>query len=294
MSRPAGPVATLRTWARMVKFSHSVFALPFALSGAVLAAVEHGIGVRQVFWIVVAMFGARNAAMGLNRLADHRHDARNPRTRGRELPQGRLSRGAVWWVTILLSALFVVASFQLQPICGWLSPLALAIVFGYSYTKRFTWTSHLLLGIALAIAPVGGWLAISGEFALVPWLLGFAVLTWVAGFDVIYACQDVEFDRREGLHSIPARFGIARALTVARLLHLGSLLLLAAVGWAAALHPVYWVGLALISALLVWEHRIVRPDDLSRLGVAFFNMNGIIGVVYLAVILLAGWLSVVS
>jgi 4-hydroxybenzoate polyprenyltransferase len=277
---------TVRTWARMVKLSHSVFALPFALSGAALAARVHGIHALQIVWIVVAMFGARNAAMGFNRLADERFDAENPRTAGRELPRGRLTRASVWILTLVLSAVFVVAAFMLSPLCGWLSPLALLIVFGYSYTKRFTWLSHVFLGLALAVAPVGGWVAVAGSFALTPWLLGAGVLLWVAGFDVIYACQDLDFDRRSGLHSIPARFGIRGALSIARVLHAGALACLVAVGRVAGLHPAYWAGLALIAALLVWEHRLVRPDDLSKLGMAFFNMNGIIAALYLALVLL--------
>ena len=284
-----------RTWARMVKFSHSVFALPFALAGATLAAGEHGITARQVLWIVLAMVGARNAAMGFNRLVDRHYDARNPRTASRELPRGALAPGAVWAATALLAALFVVAAFQLNPLCGVLSPLALLIVLGYSYTKRFTWASHLVLGLALAIAPVGGWVAVAGSFSAVAWLLSGAVLAWVAGFDVIYACQDVEFDRREGLRSIPARFGIPRSLDLARVLHGAALVALAAVGLAAALPPVYWVGWLAVAGLLVWEHRLVHPRDLSRLGVAFFRMNGVISVVYLATVLAsvlwraAGW-----
>ena len=281
------PIRTARTWGRMVKFSHSIFALPFALSGAALAAAETGIGWRQVFWIVVAMVGARNAAMGFNRLADHRLDAINPRTAERELPRGRLSRGAVWAFTLVLAALFVLAAFMLNPLCGWLSPLALAIIFGYSFTKRFTWASHLVLGLSLAIAPVGGWLAVSGKFSWVAWLLGAAVLFWVAGFDVVYACQDVDFDNRHGLLSIPASFGVPRALLLARLFHIGALAALAGVGWLAALHPVYWLGWLTIGLLLAWEHRLVRADDLSRIGVAFFNMNGVISVLYLAVVLIA-------
>lgn len=280
-------VQTVRTWGRMVKFSHSLFALPFALSGAALAAQVHGITAWQIFWIVVAMFAVRNAAMGFNRLADHEYDARNPRTQTRELPQGRLSRGAVWVFTLALSGLFVLAAFQLRPICGWLSPLALLIVSGYSYTKRFTWWTHIFLGLALAMAPVGGWLAVAGELALAPWLLGLAMLTWVAGFDVIYACQDMEFDRHEGLRSIPACFGIHRSLIAARILHVVTLLGLAAVGWVAELHPVYWAGLAVIGGLLLWEHRLLWGGDLSKVGVAFFNMNGVISVVYLGVILVA-------
>jgi 4-hydroxybenzoate polyprenyltransferase len=271
----------------MVRFSHTLFALPFALAGATLAAAESGLRPARLVWIVVAMVGARNAAMGFNRLADEAYDARNPRTTDRELPSGRLGRPAVWVVTLLLAALFVFAAFRLSPLCGWLSPVALTVIFGYSYTKRFTWASHLVLGLALAIAPVGGWLAIQGEFSVVAWVLGAGVLLWVAGFDVLYGCQDVEFDRREGLRSIPARFGLARALAVARLLHAGALAALVAVGLVAELHPVYWAGMLVIALLLAWEHRLVRADDLSRLDVAFFNMNGIISVVYLTTVLAA-------
>jgi 4-hydroxybenzoate polyprenyltransferase len=272
----------------MVKLSHSVFALPFALSGAALAGARSGLSWRQLLWIVVAMVAVRNAAMSFNRLADARIDARNPRTAARELPRGRLRRPAVWAVTGVLAAMFVFAAFRLSALCGWLSPVALAVVLGYSYAKRFTWASHLLLGLALAMAPIGAWLAVSGQ-APPPaaWLLGAGVLTWVAGFDVIYACHDVEFDRREGLHSIPARFGVRGSLVAARLLHGGALAALAAVGWLGRLHPIYWAGWAAIGALLVWEHRLVRADDLSRADVAFFNVNGTIGVVYLATILAA-------
>ena len=277
-----------RTWGRMVRFSHSVFALPFALSGAALGAAEAGgLPWRRVVWILVAMVAARNAAMGFNRLADQRYDALNPRTAARELPRGALTRRAVWAATAGLAALFVLAAFMLGPLCGWLSPVALAVIFGYSYTKRFTWASHLVLGLALAMAPVGGWLAVRGSFSGVAWLLGLAVLQWVAGFDVIYACQDLEFDRRQGLFSVPARFGLVRALWLARALHAGALLALAGVGWLAALHPVYWAGWTSIGALLVWEHRLVRADDLSRVGVAFFNMNGVISVLYFVVVLAA-------
>jgi len=250
-------------------------------------AAEAGITWGQVFWIVVAMVCARNAAMGFNRLADHRLDQLNPRTAQRELPRGALSRGSVWAFTAGLSAGLVVAAFMLNPLCGWLSPLALAIVFGYSFTKRFTWSSHLVLGLSLAIAPVGGWLAVSGRFSWVAWLLGLAVLLWVAGFDVVYACQDVEFDRQHGLYSIPSRFGVAGALWISRACHAGTMLALAGVGWLAELHPVYWLGWLGIGTLLVWEHRLVRADDLSRVGIAFFNMNGIISVLYFVVVLIA-------
>jgi len=280
-------VEALGRWGRLVKFSHTLFALPFALAGAALAAAESGITMGQLGWIVVAMVGARNAAMGFNRLADQAYDGRNPRTAGRELPGGRLSRPAVWSATIGLAALFVFASFRLSQLCGWLSPGALLIVFGYSYTKRFTWASHLVLGLGLALAPLGGWLAVAGSLPAEAWLLACAVLAWVAGFDVLYACHDVDFDRSEGLRSIPARFGPRTALILARLLHGAALAALGGVGLVAGLHPVYWLGIAIIAGLLVWEHRLIGPDDLSRLDVAFFNMNGVIGVVYLAATLAA-------
>ena len=278
-------IHTVATWARMVKFSHSLFALPFALSGTALAAMRQGVTVSQVGWVIVAMFAARNAAMGFNRLVDQRFDAANPRTAQRELPSGALTRGSVWIVTLLLIALFVFAAFRLQPICGWLSPIALAVILGYSYTKRFTWGSHLVLGLALAMAPIGGWLAITGSFHPVPLWLGLAVLLWVAGFDVIYSCQDADFDRKAGLHSIPSRFGLATALNIARALHAATVACLIAVGLSGNLHPAYWAGIALIAAILIWEHRLVTPDDLTHLDMAFFNLNGIISIIYLATIL---------
>jgi 4-hydroxybenzoate polyprenyltransferase len=225
--------------------------------------------------------------MGFNRLADEEYDALNPRTADRELPRGRLSRRAVWIFTLALSFLTIVAAFRLNLLCGLLSPLALAIVLGYSYGKRFTWASHLWLGLALALAPVGGWLAVRGSFSVVAWLLAAAVVTWVAGFDILYACQDADFDRRVGLHSIPARFGIRRAVTAARLLHAGAVALLAGVGAVAALHPVYWAGLLAVALILLWEHRLVRASDLSRLDATFFNMNAVVSVVYLVTVLAA-------
>jgi len=277
----------VRSWGRMVKFSHSVFALPFALTGAALAAARFGITWRQIVWIVLAMVTARNAAMGFNRLADHAIDARNPRTAARELPRGTLSRRSVIVFTAALAALFVVAAFQLNRLCGVLSPIALAVVFGYSFTKRFTWTSHLVLGLSLAIAPMGAWLAVAGRFAWIPWLLAAAVVFWVAGFDTIYACQDAEFDRREGLSSIPARFGVPAALACARAFHVVALAAMAAVGVAAGLHPVYWAGVAVVAGVLVWEHRLVSTDDLSKIGVAFLNANGLVSVLYFGVVITA-------
>jgi len=281
-----GVVARAALYGRMIKFSHSVFALPFALASAALAA-RQGFRWGQIGWILVAMVGARSAAMGFNRLADHAIDARNPRTAGRELPAGRLSRGEVWAFVLISAAALLVAAWRLSPLCLALAPLALLVVFGYSYTKRFTPLSHLFLGLGLALAPVGAWLAIRGSIALPPLVLGLAVLAWVAGFDTIYACQDVDFDRRHGLHSLPARLGVRRALAVARLLHALAVGLLAALYWAAPLHAGYIAGVALVALLLVYEHSLVRHDDLSRVDAAFFTVNGWISLGYLGITLLA-------
>ena len=273
-------------YGRMIRFSHSVFALPFALSSAVIAAGT-GISGRQVAWILVAMVGARSAAMGFNRLADQSLDARNPRTAGRELPRGAISRGEVWVFVAASAATLVVAAAMLNPLCLALSPVALLIVFGYSYTKRFTALSHVFLGLALAVAPMGAWLAIRGRFEAPPVVLGLAVLFWVAGFDTIYACQDEAFDRAEGLHSLPARLGTRRALVLARLFHVIAVALLAAVYALAPLHPIYLAGVGVVAGLLIYEHSLVRADDLSRIDAAFFTVNGWISLGYFAVTLAA-------
>ncbi len=276
------PLAAVLTYGRMIKFSHSVFALPFALSGAALAATRSGLRPAQVGWICLAMVAARSAAMGFNRLVDRRLDAANPRTRNRELPRGVVTPLAVGFFVLLSSAALILAASQLNPLCLYLSPLALAILFFYSLTKRFTWASHLFLGLSLAGAPLGAWLAVTGHFELPPVVLGLAVLAWVAGFDIIYACQDYDHDQRAGLFSIPVRFGISRSLWLARLLHTGALLLLALLGRLMDLDTLYLAGLAVIAALLVYEHRLVRADDLAKLDMAFFTMNGIISTVYFA------------
>jgi 4-hydroxybenzoate polyprenyltransferase len=277
-------------YARMIRFSHSVFALPFALTSAVLAARAGGATGGQLFWIVVAMVAARSAAMGFNRLVDHTIDARNPRTAGRELPRGALSRAEVGAFVGASVAVFVLAAWMLNPLCLALSPVALAVVLGYSYTKRFTAASQLVLGLSLAVAPVGAWVAIRGRFDLVPLVLAGAVVLWVAGFDTIYACQDVEFDRREGLHSIPARLGVRRSLVLARWLHAGAVLLLLALQPLAGLHPLYLAGVATVAALLAWEHTLVSPDDLSRVMQAF-NLNGWVSLGYFAFTAAAAWLA---
>lgn len=280
-------------YGRMIRFSHSVFALPFALTAAVLAALPPGrgsLGARQLLLIVVAMVAARSAAMGFNRLVDQAIDARNPRTAARELPTGQVSRAEAWSFVAISAGGLVLAAAMLNPLCLALSPLALAIVFGYSYTKRFTAASHLFLGLSLAVAPVGAWLAIRGRFEAPPLVLGLAVLLWVAGFDTVYACQDVEFDRREGLRSLPARLGVARALALARVMHVGTLLLLLLLYRLVPLHPLYLWGVAGIAAILAWEHTLVRPGDLSQVMRAF-NLNGWVSLGYFAVTAASAWLG---
>ena len=266
----------------MIKFSHSVFALPFALSGAALAATEAGITLRQIGWIAVAMVGARSAGMGFNRLADRHIDAVNPRTRDRELPRGALSARAVWVFVLLSSAVLVGAAQRLNPLCLYLSPVALLILFSYSYTKRFTWISHLILGLSLGLAPVGAWMAITGGVSAAPVVLGLAVLAWVAGFDILYACQDHAFDRATGLHSIPVRFGLERSLGAARALHLLTVAFMLVLAEVADLNALYLAGVVIIAGLLIYEHRLVRPQDLTRVNTAFMTMNSIVSVVYFA------------
>jgi 4-hydroxybenzoate polyprenyltransferase len=273
-------------YGRMIRFSHTVFALPFALSSAVLAGGA-AMSWRQIAWILVAMFGARSAAMGFNRLADQRLDARNPRTAERELPRGVISRSEVWVFVVASAAALVVAAAMLNPLCLALSPVALLVVFGYSYTKRFTALAHVFLGLALALAPVGAWLAIRGRLEAPSVVLGLAVLLWVAGFDTIYACQDEAFDRAEGLYSLPARLGSRRALVLARIFHVAAVGLLAAVYALAPLHPLYLFGVAAVAGLLMYEHSLVRADDLSRIDAAFFTVNGWISLGYFVVTLAA-------
>ncbi|MSS73837.1 MAG: 4-hydroxybenzoate octaprenyltransferase [Candidatus Latescibacteria bacterium] len=268
------------TYGRMIKFSHSVFALPFALTGALLASLRTSITGPHLFWIVVAMVGARSAAMGFNRLVDHRIDTANPRTRTRELPAGVISVPAVAAFIVLSSAVLVFAAYRLNPLCLVLSPVALLIIFFYSFTKRFTWASHAFLGLSLSVAPIGAWIAVRGTLDPIVLLLGAAVLAWVAGFDIIYACQDYEFDLRSGLRSIPQRLGLRRALIVARLLHVVAFGLLLALKFVFGLNGLYLAGVLLVGVILIYEHRLVRHDDLSRLNAAFFTMNGILSVTY--------------
>jgi len=270
----------LRTYASFVRVSHSVFALPFALVGAILAARVVPLTWTRVAWIVAAMVTARSAAMGFNRLADARFDARNPRTEMRELPRGRMSRAEAAIFVVAASALFVLTTWPLGPLCFALSPVALIIVFWYSLAKRVTSYTQLFLGLAMAVAPVGGWLAAGGRGGWEPWLLGLAIGTWVGGFDVLYACQDVDVDTRDGLRSIPVRFGIARALAISRVMHVVTIACLAALGVVASLGGVYFAGVVGVAVLLAWEQSLVRADDLSQVKRAF-DMNGWVGVLYL-------------
>lgn len=271
----------LRTYASFVRISHSVFALPFALVGALLATQVVPWDWTRAWWIIVCMVTARSAAMGFNRLADAAYDARNPRTAIRELPQGRMSRREAMAFVAVSSAAFVFAASRLGTICFALSPVALAIVFWYSLAKRFTSYSQLFLGLAMAVAPVGGWLAAGGRDGWEPWLLGLAIGMWVGGFDVLYACQDLEVDRREGLHSIPVRFGVARSLVISRAMHVVAVISLAALGIMADLGLVYHAGVAGVAVLLIYEQSLVRADDLSQVKFAF-DLNGWVGLLYLA------------
>jgi 4-hydroxybenzoate polyprenyltransferase len=270
----------LRLALEMIKFPHTVFALPFALIAALMAR-RGWPSWRELLLILVAMVGARSAAMAFNRIADRRFDALNPRTRGRPLVSGALGLGFAVAMVLLASAMLVGAAWLLNPLAFKLSPLALLILLGYSYTKRFTWASHLALGLALGGAPLGAWIALEGTLALPPLLLGLAVLTWVAGFDIIYACQDVDFDQKHGLHSIPARFGIERALTASALLHALTIVLLLAAAGTGSLGWLFAAGVTLVGALLFYEHRIVTADNLDRLQEAFFTVNGAVSIVLL-------------
>ncbi len=269
----------LRLYASFVRFSHSVFALPFALTGAILASRHAPVPWTRVVWIIVAMVAARSAAMGFNRLVDAPYDALNPRTASRELPSGRMSRREAAWFVAAASGGFVGAAGMLDPLCLALSPLALAIVFWYSLAKRYTAFTQLFLGLAMAVAPVGGWLAAGGRAGWEPWLLAIAIGTWVGGFDVLYACQDVEFDRAHGLHSIPARFGVAAALRLSRGLHVVTVATLAALALVAPLGNVYLGGVGIVALLLAYEQSLVSAEDLSQVKRAF-DLNGFVGVLY--------------
>lgn len=274
-------IKNTRLTLEMIKIEHTLFALPFAFLGAVLAA--NGLpSLRQILWIIVAMVGARSTAMAFNRIADRHFDARNPRTANRALPAGLLSVGFVWAFTIISAAIFMLAAAMLNRLTLLLAPVALASVLLYSLTKRWTQFSHLVLGWCLSIAPTGSWIAVRGEIGSgVPLLLSLVVLLWTAGFDVLYACQDYDFDRSEGLQSIPARVGIARALWISRALHAGAFLALLWLYLITGLGPLAIAGVVATGALLIYQHRLVRADDLGRLNAAFFTTNAFVSVILL-------------
>lgn len=267
----------------MIKFEHSVFALPFALVGALLAARDGGSlpAGRQIFWIIVAMVGARSAAMTMNRIADVEFDRRNPRTANRALPAGHLTMGFAIGFTVLASAVLVISAWRLNRLALELSPVALGLLFLYSYTKRFTSFSHFVLGLCLGISPGAAWVAIRGSVDWRILILCAAVTLWVAGFDVLYACQDVDFDRYAGLYSIPKRVGVANALLIARFMHAAMIGLLVWLTLAFRLAWPAWIGLGVVAALIAYEHSLVRPDDLSKMNAAFFTVNGYISVLFL-------------
>ena len=260
---------------RMIKFSHSVFALPFAFTSALIAA--SGIpSLMQIFWITVAMVGARSGAMGLNRIIDRKIDMDNPRTSGREIPRGIVKVSEAVAFVLLSFCIMVGAAYMLNPLCLMLSPVAIGVLFLYSFTKRFTWMAHLVLGLAISAGPLGAWIAVTGSFDYMILPLVLAVIFWLAGFDVLYALQDIEFDRKYGLFSIPQRFGIRRSLYIARTLHVVTFGLLVLTGLPYGLGKFYGVGMFVVAGLFLYEHSLVKEDDLSKLDMAFFNMNGYI------------------
>jgi 4-hydroxybenzoate polyprenyltransferase len=271
----------IRTYGSFIRFSHSVFALPFALVGALLAAMEHPITWTRVAWIVAAMVMARSAAMAFNRIVDARWDALNPRTAMREIPAGRLSRIQAYAFLLITTVAFVAVTYPLGTICFALSPVALAIVFWYSLAKRFTSYTQLFLGLAMAVAPIGGWIAAGGGLSWTPLLLGLAIGAWVGGFDVLYACQDLEFDRAHGLRSIPVRYGVPASLAISRVMHVVTIICLAALGIVRPLGPIYFAGVLGVAVLLAYEQSLVKADDLSNVKFAF-DLNGYVGILYLA------------
>jgi 4-hydroxybenzoate polyprenyltransferase len=276
------PLQQVYLWGRLVKFSHTVFALPFALSMALIVSRDHSVSLRQVIWILLAMVGARTAAMSFNRLVDRSLDANNRRTHTREIPSGLISISSVRVLLYLSSALFLISSGQLGRHCFYLAPIVLAILFFYSWTKRFTKYSHLVLGFCLALAPGGVWYALTATFAWLPVILMAAVLLWVAGFDILYACQDIEFDRALGLYSIPATLGLKRSFLVAQAFHTGCVALLIVFGIQAGLGIGYFVGLSLFTICLTSQHVFVLKNAISAIDLAFFTRNGAASLLFLA------------
>ena len=276
-------VAFAQRFASLVRLEHTVFALPYAYVGAILA-VDGWPGIYDMGWITVAMVGARSFAMAVNRLVDAAIDARNPRTAGRELPAGRLKRSQVIVFAIASLGVFVLGISQLAPITRWLAPFVVIPMIIYPYLKRFTPLCHFWLGAVDGLAPVGGWVAVTGHFDPAAWVLGLAVACWIAGFDIIYATMDIDIDRAQGLHSVPADYGIARALWISRALHVLSVIAMASVGFMLGLGPIYALGVVAVAALLAYEQQLVSPTDLSRVNMAFLSVNGVIAVLYLAAV----------
>jgi len=270
----------ISAYLRMIKFSHTLFALPFAYTSALIAASGMP-ETRQIIWITVAMVGARSGAMGLNRIIDRKIDSANPRTEGREIPQGAVSIFGAGFLVIVSFAFLMLAAYMLNPLCLKLSPVAIAVLTAYSYTKRFTWMSHFVLGLSISAAPLGSWMAVKGSFDIEIIPLAIAVIFWLAGFDVLYALQDIDFDRKCGLYSMPKRFGIRKAIYLARTFHITSFLLLIINGMIFRLGGLYWAGMFLTAGFFLYEHSLVHEDDLRRLNIAFFNMNGYISVTVL-------------
>jgi 4-hydroxybenzoate polyprenyltransferase len=279
-------LSRIRTYASFVRFSHSVFALPFAFAGALLAARHAPLTWWKAAWILVAMVSARSAAMGFNRIADARIDALNPRTANRELPRALMTRAEAIAFVVIASAVFVIAAFALNPVCFALSPVALAIVFWYSLAKRYTTWTQLFLGLSMAVAPVGGWLAVGGRAGWEPWLLAAAIGAWVGGFDVLYACQDLDFDRAHRLRSIPVRFGVRGSVAISRAMHVLAVVCLLALGVVVPLGGVYLAGVGIVAAMLAYEQSLVSAEDLSQVKRAF-DLNGYVGILYLAVLIVA-------
>ncbi|MCE5194441.1 MAG: putative 4-hydroxybenzoate polyprenyltransferase [Nitrospiraceae bacterium] len=260
---------------RLIKFSHSIFALPFALTAMIIAA-SGAPSLHQIFWIIIAMVGARSGAMGLNRIIDRKIDAQNPRTANREIPAGKAGVFEAWIFTIISFVVLIFAAYMLNPLCLKLSPLAIAVMYIYPYTKRFTWLSHFVLGLSLSAAPLGAWIAVRGTFDWEIILMAVAVVFWLAGFDAIYALQDIEFDKSVKLYSIPKKFGIKNTLVFAAISHLFSIILLIFTGIIFSLGVFYWIGMFVVALLFIYEHSLLKHDDLSRLDMAFLNMNGYI------------------
>ncbi len=276
------PLKHIKAYLSLVKFSHTIFALPFAIIGFLLAlkSEEQAFSYRLFASVILCMVFARSAAMAFNRYIDRRFDALNPRTKIREIPAGVISENAALGFVVACSLLFVTTTFFINPLCFYLSPVALLVVLGYSYTKRFTALCHLVLGLGLSLAPIGAYIAVTGSFAVLPLIYSFVVLFWVSGFDIIYALQDEEFDRSQQLKSIPEYFGKSKALCLSEVLHIFSAALVIAAGWYAGFSWIYWLGALIFCCLLVYQHRLVKPNDLSRVNLAFFTTNGIASILF--------------